>query len=120
MAENDIIINHACSGESSTEAVAPEVHQVQAATNLPQNLAKELITRIATTANLKDAFKVVKRNKGAPGIDNRTISEVEASINEIINRLCTTLLDGTYTPSPVRGVEIPKTNGQTMLPERSL
>ena len=44
MAENDIIINHACSGESSTEAVAPVVHQVQTATDIPQNLAKELIT----------------------------------------------------------------------------
>ena len=66
MAENDIIINHACSGESSTEAVAPEVHRVQAATDLPQNLAKELMTRLATPANLKDAFKVVKRNQPLP------------------------------------------------------
>ena len=57
MAENDIITNHACSGESITEAVTPQVHQVQTATNLPQNLAKELMTRIATPANLKDAFK---------------------------------------------------------------
>ena len=73
MAENDIIINHVCNGESSTEAVAPEVHRVQAATNLPQNLAKELMTRIATPANLRAAFKAVKRNKGAPGIDKRTI-----------------------------------------------
>lgn len=113
MAENDIIINHVCNGESSTEALAPEVHRVQAATNLRQNLAKELMTRIATPANLKAAFKAVKRNKGAPGIDKRTICEVEASINEIILELCTTLIDGTYIPSPVRGVEIPKTNGQT-------
>lgn len=84
MAENDIIINHVCNGKSSTEAVAPEVHRVQAATNLPQNLAKELMTRIATPANLRAAFKAVNRNKGAPGIDKRTIYEVEASINEII------------------------------------
>lgn len=96
-----------------SEALFGRVHQVQAATNLPQNLAKELMTRIATPANLKDAFKAVKRNKDAPGIDKRTISEVEASINEIINGLCTTLLDGAYIPSPVRGVEIPKTNGKT-------
>ena len=112
MAENDII-NHVCNGESSTEAIVSEVHQVQTATDLPQNLAKELMTRIASPANLKAAFKAVKRNKGAPGIDKRTISEVESSINEIITELCTTLLDGTYRPSPVRGVEIPKSNGQT-------
>ena len=98
MAENDTIINHACSGESSTEAVAPVVHQVQAATDIPQNLAKELMTRLATPDNLKAAFKAVKRNKGAPGVDKRTISEVDNSINEIINGPCTTLLDGTYIP----------------------
>lgn len=112
MTENDIIINHTCNGESSTEAVAPEVYQVQTATDLPKNLAKELMTRLANPANLKAAFKTVKRNKGAPGIDKRTISEVEASINEIIPELCTSLIDGTYTPSPVRGVKIPKPNGQ--------
>ena len=113
MTENDIIIDHVCNGESSTEAVAPEVYQVQTATDLPQNLAKELMTRIATPANLKAAFKAVKRNKGAPGIDKRTISEVEASINEIILELCTSLLKGTYTPSPGGAVKIPKTIGQT-------
>ena len=62
MAENDII-NHVCNGESSTEAIVSEVHQVQTATDLPQNLAKELMTRIASPANLKAAFKAVKRNK---------------------------------------------------------
>lgn len=113
MAENDIIINHVSSGESSTEAAVSEVHQIQTATDLPQNLAKELMTRIASQANLKAAFKAVKRNKGAPGIDKRTISEVEASINEIITELCTSLRDGTYIPSPVRGAIIPKPNGKT-------
>ena len=70
------------------------------------------MTRLATPTNLKAAFKVVKRNKGVPGIDKRTISEIEASINEIILELCISLLKGTYTPSPVRAVKIPKPNGQ--------
>lgn len=113
MAENDNIINHGYNGESSTEAVESEVHQVQIATNLPQNLAKELMSKVASLANLKTAFKAVKRNKGAPGIDKRTISEVETSINEIITELHYALLNGTYLPSPVRGVEIPKSNGKT-------
>lgn len=113
MTENDISINHVCNGESSTGAIAHEVYKVQTATDLPRNLAKELMTRIASPANLKAAFKAVKRNKGTPGIDKRTVFEVEASIDEIISELCTTLIDGTYMPSPVRGVEIPKNNGQT-------
>ena len=71
------------------------------------------MTQVATIANLKTAFKAVKRNKGAPGIDKRTISEIEVSINEIIIELHNTLLDGTYIPSPVRVVEIPKGKDKT-------
>lgn len=113
MAENDIFINLVSNGESSTEAVVSEVHQIQTVTDLPQNLAKELMSRIASEANLKAAFRAVKRNKGAPGIDKRTISEVEDSINEIITELCASLHDGTFVPSPVRGAIIPKPNGKT-------
>ncbi len=113
MAENDNIINHVPNSESGTESIGYVVHSVQTAIDLPKNLTEELMTKVASVTNLKTAFKAVKRNKGAPGIDKRTIYEVQASINETIIVLHNTLLDGSYTPLPVRGVDIPKSNGKT-------
>jgi RNA-directed DNA polymerase len=68
---------------------------------------------IASFANLKSAFIAVKRNKGAPGIDNMSVSEVDQNLDPILNSLRTALLDGTYRPSPVKSVVIPKANGST-------
>ena len=113
MAENNII-NHSHNGESSTEAIVSEVHQVQTVTDLPQNLAKELMTRIATPANLRAAFKAVKRNKGAPGTDGRTIKDIEVNLNEVIESLSIRLKEG-YKPSTVKGVAIPKPDGNERL-----
>jgi RNA-directed DNA polymerase len=113
MAENDKTINHDPNSKSSTLALGIEVHLAHTATDIPKNLAEELMVRIANTANLKQAFKAVKRNKGAPGIDKRTIYEVDKCIDEIIIELSTSPLDNSYMPSAVRGVHIPKSKGET-------
>ena len=81
----------------------------------PQDLAKDVIEDVVKTANLKSAFKAVKRNKGAPGIDKRTINEVQESLDEIIQELQSSIINGKYNTSCVRGVQIPKPNGKTRL-----
>ena len=115
MAENDIYIDHGSNGNGGTEAVDLKVHKVTPAFKIPHDLAKDLIEKVVHTANLKSAFRAVKRNKGAPGIDKRTISDVEAILDDIIKELQSSIIDGKYTPSSVRGVQIPKANGKTRL-----
>ena len=59
---------------------------------------------IASIANLKRAFKSVKRNKGAPGIDKTSIEEIDVKLDLVLEDIAVKLLDGTYVPSPVRAV----------------
>jgi len=71
-----------------------------------------LMNKVANIANLKLAFKAVKRNKGAPGIDNITISQIEENLNEFLGMAQASLIDGTFKPMAVRGVCIPKSGGK--------
>ncbi len=61
--------------------------------------------------NMLDAWKQVRANKGAPGVDSVTIEEFPSYAHETWNGIKASLLDGTYAPSPVKRVEIPKDNG---------
>lgn len=67
---------------------------------------------ILDTYNLKVAFKRVKANKGAPGIDGVTIEEYEQNLEEELNQLRQEAQSWSYKPTPVRRVEIPKPNGK--------
>ncbi|MCO5298181.1 MAG: group II intron reverse transcriptase/maturase [Fimbriimonadaceae bacterium] len=57
---------------------------------------------------LEAAFAKVKANKGAPGVDNWTISRFEANLAAEISRLSKALLDGSYRPQAVKRVWIAK------------
>ena len=92
MAANDIYIDHGSNGDSGTEAVDLKVHKVTPAFKIPHDLAKDLIEKVVHTANLKSAFRAVKRNKGAPGIDKRTICDVEAVLDDIIKELQSSII----------------------------
>jgi len=76
------------------------------------DLNRSLFERICSEDQLRDAFRAVKRNKGAPGIDGVTIEEFEENLDEELGRLRKELLSWTYKPSPVRRVEIPKPGGK--------
>jgi RNA-directed DNA polymerase len=73
---------------------------------------KGTLEEICDLSNLLKAFKLVKRNKGAPGIDGITIEEYETNLITNIKQLKTEVLEWTYQPSPVRRVEIPKPDGK--------
>ena len=61
--------------------------------------------------NLNQAYLRVKRNKGAAGIDGMTVFDLLQYLRENKVELITSLRDGSYKPSPVKRVEIPKPNG---------
>ena len=63
--------------------------------------------------NLARAWKQVKANRGAAGIDGMEVGEFPAFMREHWERLRGKLEDGTYKPSPVRRVDIPKDGGGT-------
>jgi RNA-directed DNA polymerase len=70
-----------------------------------------LLEEVASEANLALALLNVVRNKGAPGIDGRTVEEAEAQAPKLLGRLRRVLLEGRYRPGDVRRVFIPKPGG---------
>jgi group II intron reverse transcriptase/maturase len=59
------------------------------------------------------AYKKVKANQGAAGVDGQSIGEFEANLADNLYKLWNRLSSGSYLPPPVRRVDIPKTNGGT-------
>lgn len=58
-----------------------------------------------------NAWLAVKANKGGPGIDGVSIEEFEQNLEDRLYRIWNRLSSGSYFPSPVRRVEIPKSDG---------
>ena len=65
-----------------------------------------LFEQVPDGANLNLAWKQVKANKGAPGMDGMTIGEFPAFAREHWERIRSWLSEGTYHPAPVRRVFI--------------
>jgi RNA-directed DNA polymerase len=65
---------------------------------------------------LREAYRLAKANKGAPGIDGRSFDDVEQEgLEGFLEGIRQELLERTYRPRPNRRVEIPKGNGKTRL-----
>lgn len=72
----------------------------------------DLLGKILEKDNLNRAYKRVKANKGAPGIDGMTIEDALVWLKEHNLELIQKIRSGHYTPSPVRGKEIQKPEGE--------
>jgi len=73
----------------------------------------QLLERIVSTENVGKAWKQVRSNKGAPGIDEVTVEDFPFTFRECWPEILSTILEGNYIPSPVQRVEIPKPDGST-------
>lgn len=60
-----------------------------------------------------EAFKRVKANQGAAGVDGQSIQDFEARLSANLYKLWNRLSSGSYMPPPVRRVDIPKASGGT-------
>ena len=67
-----------------------------------------LMEKILSNDNLNQAYKKVKSNKGAGGIDGMNVEELLSFLKDNGTQLKLQLMDGKYKPNPVRRVEIPK------------
>lgn len=76
-----------------------------------QAMSEDIITKILDRNNLNEAFKNVKANKGASGIDDLSIEETAKYIKENKATIVWQLYNRKYQPQPVRRVEIAKPNG---------
>ena len=68
----------------------------------PFNIPKQLVW---------EAYKRVKSNKGAAGVDGQSIEDFEGDLRNNLYRIWNRMSSGTYFPPPVRAVEIPKPHG---------
>ena len=67
--------------------------------------------QIVSRENMISAYKQVKRNNGAPGVDGLTVTELQSYLKSHWSPIKTSLLRGEYQPSPVRRMSIPKQGG---------
>jgi len=59
-----------------------------------------------------EAYKRVRANQGAAGVDGQMISDFEADLENNLYKLWNRLSSGSYFPPPVRRVDIPKSDGR--------
>ena len=60
-----------------------------------------------------EAYKQVKANQGAAGVDAQTIAEFEEDLSNNLYRIWNRMSSGSYLPPPIRRVDIPKGDGKT-------
>lgn len=76
-----------------------------------RNQTQELMERIASTLNLKEALRRVVTNGGSGGIDMMEVEELKEWFVKNLSQLQQELLSDEYEPQPVKGVRIPKPKG---------
>ena len=95
-------------GEAPSEAPSDEP-------GVPRSEAKgagsALLRRMLTMENMQRAWKRVKANKGAAGVDGLDIDQTAEHLKQAWHGIREGLQSGTYRPSPVRRVGIPKPDG---------
>jgi RNA-directed DNA polymerase len=98
-------------GEGGTGPGVIEESQASAALEPARALTQQLMEEVCQRDNLNQAYSRVMANKGAPGIDGMAVEDLFSWIALHKQELLSSLLDGSYRPSPVRGVSIPKPEG---------
>ncbi len=103
------------SGEVATETRGPQVER-----RVPVALAEEvlhgeqgedLLERMLERANMQGALRRVEGNRGAAGVDGMEVDRLRSYLQVHWAGIREQLLSGSYRPSPVRRVEIPKPDG---------
>ncbi|WP_312247077.1 group II intron reverse transcriptase/maturase [Stutzerimonas nitrititolerans] len=95
-------------GEASSKATSDE-------TRFPrqelEGTGRDLLTQALARENMQRAWKRVKANKGAAGVDGLDIAQTGQRLKHAWPTIKQQLMEGTYRPMPVRRVGIPKPDG---------
>ena len=98
-------------GDGGTGASACEASQACTALDPARALTEHLMEEVCQRENLNRAYRRVKSNRGAAGVDGMTVHDLATWIREHKEELIASLLDGWYQPHLVRRVDIPKPGG---------
>ena len=106
--------------QSRWEWVEPSVWTARMLTALEEGVKGgkwySLMDKVYALSNLRAAFKKVKANGGAAGVDHQTVEMYERHLEENLERLSQALKAGTYRPQAVRRVWIPKLGSKEKRP----
>jgi group II intron reverse transcriptase/maturase len=95
-------------GEASSQASSDETRLPR---QEPGGAGRGLLAQVLAKENMQRAWKRVKANKGAAGVDGMDIGETGRYLVTALPTIRNQLMAGTYRPSPVRRVGIPKPDG---------
>ncbi|MGB7647172.1 MAG: group II intron reverse transcriptase/maturase [Pseudomonas fluorescens] len=106
-----VVHGEAVRDPTSDEACGPLLEHLDTGSAKPKASTGGLLEAALTRGNLQTAWKRVKANKGAAGVDGLDIEQTAQAIRQRWPDIRQELLAGTYRPSPVRRVLIPKPDG---------
>jgi group II intron reverse transcriptase/maturase len=95
-------------GEASSQAASDETRLPRQAT---EGAGRALLAQALARENMQRAWKRVKANKGAAGVDGLDLVQTGAHLKHAWPTIRQQLMEGTYRPMPVRRVGIPKPDG---------
>jgi RNA-directed DNA polymerase len=102
---------HDQDGEARSLSARHEESQAATALDPARALTVNLMEEVTDRDNLNRAYRRVVANKGAAGVDGLTVGELKTWIAAHKDEFIAALLNGSYQPQPVRGVQIPKAGG---------
>jgi group II intron reverse transcriptase/maturase len=95
-------------GEASSKVASDETRFPR---RVPEDAGQDLLTQALARDNMLRAWKRVKANKGAAGVDGLDIAQTKEHLRHAWPTIKQQLMEGTYRPLPVRRVGIPKPDG---------
>jgi len=95
-------------GEASSKPISDETSSPRHET---MDAGQGLLAQVLARENMQRAWKRVKANKGAAGVDGMDIAQTGRYLVTALPNIRDQLMEGTYRPSPVRRVGIPKPDG---------
>lgn len=106
------VVRFFAGGEAGSGSAAAGERQAPAALDGNRALATDaLMEKVCERENLNRAYKKVKSNRGAPGVDGMTVDELGPWLKAHREEVIRGLLEGSHQPQAVRGIEIPKPGG---------
>jgi len=100
-------------GKGEARTAAPGRTEARAAAPVTENPAAvgPSMKAVVERDNVRKALAQVRRNKGAPGVDEMSVADLARHLKDHWLEIKAQLLAGIYRPQPVRRVEIPKPTG---------
>ena len=74
-----------------------------------------MIAQVLQPKNLSKAYQRVVSNKGSSGVDGMKVNELKSYIDYNREQIAKSIINGSYRPNAIKGVEIPKSNGKIRL-----